>query len=89
MDGYSFALYCRERQLEAARSAAQQRRAEEDAEEDRIEEEARQQRSAEEEAARQAEEARVKVMCHMPNLLQLWDSLLRPMVLVNALDLQL
>ena len=45
-----------------ARSAAQRRRAEEDAEEDRIEEEARQQRLAEEEAARQAEEARLKVL---------------------------
>lgn len=62
-------LLCRERQVEAARSAAQRRRAEEDAEEDRIEEEARQQRLAEEEAARQAEEARLKVMSHMPNLL--------------------
>ncbi len=52
---------CRERQMEATRSSAQRRRAEEDAEEDRIEEEARQQRLAEEEAARQAEEARLKV----------------------------
>lgn len=52
---------CRERQAEAAKSAAQRRRAEEDAEEDRIEEEARQQRLAEEEAARQAEDARLKV----------------------------
>lgn len=60
------ALWCRERQLEATRSAAQRRRAEEDAEEDRVEEEARQQRLAEEEAARQAEEARVKVMCNLP-----------------------
>ena len=51
----------RERQVEAIRSAAQRRRAEEDAEEDRIEEEALQQRLAEEEAARQAEEARLKV----------------------------
>lgn len=51
----------RERQAEAAKSAAQRRRAEEDAEEDRIEEEARQQRLAEEEAARQAEEARLRV----------------------------
>ena len=48
--------------MEATRSAAQRRRAEEDAEEDRIEEEARQQRLAEEEAARQAEEARLKVL---------------------------
>ncbi len=47
--------------MEATRSSAQRRRAEEDAEEDRIEEEARQQRLAEEEAARQAEEARLKV----------------------------
>lgn len=54
----------RERLLEAARSAAQRRRAEEDAEEDRIEEDARQQRLAEEEAARQAEEARLKVCCN-------------------------
>ena len=51
----------RERQMEATRSSAQRRRAEEDAEEDRIEAEARQQRLAEEEAARQAEEARLKV----------------------------
>lgn len=51
----------RGQQAEALRSAAQKRRAEEDAEEDRIEEEARQQRLAEEEAARQAEEARLKV----------------------------
>ena len=51
----------RVQQAEALRSAAQKRRAEEDAEEDRIEEEARQQRLAEEEAARQAEEARLKV----------------------------
>ena len=51
----------REKQIEATRSAAQRRRAEEDAEEDRIEEEARQQRLAEEEAARQVEEARLKV----------------------------
>lgn len=58
--------------MEAARSAAQRRRAEEDAEEDRIEEEARQQRLAEEEAARQAEEARLKVICHMSNLL-FWE----------------
>ena len=62
----------RERQVEANRSAAQRRRAEEDAEEDRIEEEARQQRLAEEEAARQAEEARLKVrrwsLCHLDHL---------------------
>ena len=47
--------------MEATRTSAQRRRAEEDAEEDRIEEEARQQRLAEEEAARQAEEAKLKV----------------------------
>ena len=63
-EGEVVGMWCRERQLEAARSAAQRRRAEEDAEEDRIEEEARQQRLAEEEAARQAEEARLKVMFH-------------------------
>lgn len=57
----NMAWTCRERQAEAARSVAYKRRAEEDAEEDRIEEEARQQRLAEEEAARQAEEARLKV----------------------------
>jgi len=64
---------CRERQMEATRSVAQQRRAEEDAEEDRIEEEARQQRLAEEEAARQAEEARIKVgQAHGASVMYLW-----------------
>ncbi len=64
---------CRERQMEATRSVAQRRRAEEDAEEDRIEEEARQQRLAEEEAARQAEEARLKVgQAHGASVMYLW-----------------
>ncbi len=59
--------------MEATRSVAQQRRAEEDAEEDRIEEEARQQRLAEEEAARQAEEARIKVgQAHGASVMYLW-----------------
>ena len=59
--------------MEATRSVAQRRRAEEDAEEDRIEEEARQQRLAEEEAARQAEEARLKVgQAHGASVMYLW-----------------
>lgn len=55
---------------------AQRRRAEEDAEEDRIEEEARQQRLAEEEAARQAEEARLKVgQTRGASVMYLWHCL--------------